>query len=82
MYYKRPTKGVFSGQIVAGSGHSFRSFIRVFIRVFRVIRGQVIFAFSSAGRLPAFRRAKDYQPPTINQFNFQKPLPIELTTDH
>ena len=47
MYYKRPTKGVFSGQIVAGSGHSFRSFIRVFIRVFRVIRGQVIFAFGS-----------------------------------
>jgi len=47
MYYKRPTKGVFSGQIVAGSGHSFRSFIRVFIRVFRVIRGQIIFAFGS-----------------------------------
>jgi len=59
MYYKRPVKGVFSGQIVARSGIPLffqEAAVPVFrpiassIRVIRVIRGKNIFALGSCGQ--------------------------------
>jgi len=82
MYYKRPTKGVFSGQIVARSGHSFRSFIRLFIRGFRVIRGQVIFAFGPC-RQAACDPTTNNRPRTNQIFKDLFSAPgFQLTTGH